>query len=284
MNLPDLRARCALLAAAALIAASPSTAQKTEAAKSYEPQVGQAGKDVVWVPTPDDVVEKMLELVQLQPGERHIDLGSGDGKIAIAAAKRGALAKGIEYNADMVALSQRNAQKAGVKVELVQGDIFVSDFSNADVVTLYLLPHLNEKLRPTLLAMKPGTRVVSHAFRMGDWEPDETATIGGREAHFWRVPANIDGTWSFTIGNNTAGPTIKIRQQLQKIEGQSDWDNRVAPLNEPTVRGANVRFIFTDGAGVLHKFEGYADHKGPLIGVSTPYAGGAQRLMVGTRR
>lgn len=284
MDLLSLRARCIVLAAAAFIATSPALAQKNEAARSYEPQVGQAGKDVVWVPTPDDVVEKMLELVQLQPGERHIDLGSGDGKIAIAAAKRGALAKGIEYNPDMVALSQRNAQKAGVKVELVQGDIFVSDFSNADVVTLYLLPHLNEKLRPTLLAMKPGTRVVSHAFRMGDWEPDETVAIGGREAHFWRVPAYIDGTWSFTIGNNTAGPTIKIRQQHQKIEGQSDWGNRVAPLNEPTVRGANVKFIFTDAAGVLHKFEGYADHQGPLIGVSTPYAGGAQRLMVGTRR
>ena len=283
MNVLDLRVRCAAVAAAALLGALPAFGQKAET-KPYEPQVGQAGKDVVWVPTPDDVVEKMLELVQLQAGERHIDLGSGDGKIAIAAAKRGALAKGIEYNPDMVALSQQNARKAGVKVELVQGDIFVSDFSNADVVTLYLLPHLNEKLRPTLLAMKPGTRVVSHAFRMGDWEPDETATIGGREAHFWRVPANVEGTWSFTIGNNTAGPTIKIRQQYQKIDGQSDWGNRAAPLNEATVRGANVRFIFTDAAGVLHKFEGYADHKGPLIGVSAPYSGGAQRLMVGTRK
>jgi hypothetical protein len=183
----------------------------------------------------------------------------------------------------MVALSQRNAQKAGVKVELVQGDIFVSDFSNADVVTLYLLPYLNEKLRPTLLAMKPGTRVVSHAFRMGDWEPDETASIGGREAHFWRVPANIEGTWSFSLGNGP-GPTVRIRQQYQKVEGQSEFGNRAAPLSEPQVKGAQVRFIFTDGAGALHRFEGYADHKGPMIGVSTPYAGGAPKLMVGSRK
>ena len=281
MNVFLLRVGCAI-AAAALLGVTPAAAQKAES-KDYEPQVGQAGKDVIWVPTPDDVVEKMLDLVQLQPGERHVDLGSGDGKIAIAAARRGAVAKGIEYNADMVALSQRNARKAGVQVELVQGDIFVTDFSDADVVTLYLLPHLNEKLRPTLLAMKPGTRVVSHAFRMGDWAPDETAAVGGRELHFWRVPANIDGAWTFSLGN-AAGPTIKIRQHHQKIDGQSEMGNRVAPLSEARVDGAHVRFIFTDAAGALHRFDGYADHKGPIVGVSTPYAGGAAKLMLGPRK
>jgi SAM-dependent methyltransferase len=267
-------ASCMALSLAAVAQTGPGT---------YEPQVGQAGKDVVWVPTPDEVVAKMLDQVQLQPGERMVDLGSGDGKITIAAGKRGAIARGIEYNPDMVTLSRRNAEKAGVKVELVQGDIFVSDFTNVDVVTLYLLPHLNERLKPTLLAMKPGTRVTSHAFRMGDWEPDETATVSGREAHFWRVPANIEGTWSFTSGNNP-GPTIKIRQQHQKIEGGSEWGTRAAPLSEATVKGSQVKFIFTDDAGALHRFEGHADHKGPIVGVSTPYSGGAPKLMVGTRR
>jgi SAM-dependent methyltransferase len=276
-----LRAGGLAVALAFLATSLPLAAQTGPG--TYEPQVGQAGKDVVWVPTPDEVVARMLDLVQLQPGERMVDLGSGDGKITIAAGKRGAIARGIEYNPEMVALSQRNAEKAGVKVELAQGDIFVSDFSNVDVVTLYLLPHLNERLRPTLMAMKPGTRVTSHAFRMGDWEPDETATVSGREVHFWRVPANIDGTWSFTSGNNP-GPTIRIRQQHQRIEGQSEWGARAAPLSEAGIRGSQVKFIYTDDTGALHRFEGHADHKGPIIGVSTPYAGGAPKLMVGTRR
>ena len=276
-------AHCARVVVAAACLALSLTVGAQTGAGAYEPQVGQAGKDVVWVPTPDEVVTRMLDLVQLQPGERMVDLGSGDGKITIAAGKRGAVAKGIEYNPEMVALSQRNAQKAGVKVELVQGDIFVTDFSTVDVITLYLLPHLNERLRPTLLAMKPGTRVTSHAFRMGDWEPDETATVSGREAHFWRVPANIEGTWAFTSGNS-AGPTIRIRQQYQKIEGQGEWGGRVAPLAEATVKGSLVKFIYTDDAGALHRFEGHSDHKGPIVGVSTPYGGGAAKLMVGTRR
>ena len=282
MLLPTLRASIAAIAALATLAATPLRAQPAGAG-DYQPQVGQAGKDVVWVPTPDEVVEKMLDLVQLAPGDRMVDLGSGDGKITIAAGKRGAIAKGIEYNPDMVALSVANAKKAGVNVELVQGDIFQSDFSNVDAVTLYLLPALNERLRPTLLAMKPGTRITSHSFRMGDWEPDTTASVSGREAHFWRVPANIEGTWSIVVGNNP-GPTVKIQQKYQKIEGTSEWGNKAGPLHEPTVRGPEVRFTITDQNGVLHRFEGYTDHRGPMVGIATPYIGGAPRLFVATRR
>ena len=168
--------RLAFTAIAATTALAP--ALNETAAADRAPRLGQPGKDVMWLPTPDDMVVKMLDLAQVAAGERLVDLGSGDGKIAIAAAKRGALAKGIEYDAEMVAHSRRLAAQAGVDVELVQGDIFASDFSRADVVTMYLLDTLNERLRPTLLAMKPGTRVVSYRFGMGAWEPTPPSTAG----------------------------------------------------------------------------------------------------------
>src|SRR6185295_20287657 len=168
-----------LALAATLAFAFPAAAQKT-----YEPQVGQAGKDVIWVPTPDDVVDRMLTMAQTGPNDIHFDLGAGDGKIAIAAAKKfGARATGIEYNPDMAKHANANAQAAGVagvgpgKATIRQGDIFATNFSDATVITLYLLPALNMKLRPTILQMKPGTRVVSHSFTMEDWEPDEVSSM-----------------------------------------------------------------------------------------------------------
>jgi hypothetical protein len=170
-----------------------------------------------------------------------------------------------------------------VKVEFEQGDIFVADFSDADVITLYLLPSLNEKLRPTLLKMKPGTRVTSHSFLMGDWVPDETVTVSGRDAHFWRVPANIAGDWNTRLGNNP-GPRIRVTQKYQKIEGSVQWGDRVSPLLDPVVKGAFVAFRFADPKGALYRFEGVADHGGPMIGIVIPDQGGAQRLLTATRR
>ncbi|HXI37275.1 MAG TPA: class I SAM-dependent methyltransferase, partial [Burkholderiales bacterium] len=173
------------------LSAGPALAQK------YEPQVGQAGKDVIWVPTPDEVVERMLTMAQVGPNDIHFDLGAGDGKIAIAAAKRGANATGIEYNPDMAKYANERARAAGVagvgagKATIRQADIFATDFSQATVITMYLLPGLNMKLRPQLLAMKPGTRVVSHSFTMEDWEADEVvermltmAQVGPNDIHF----------------------------------------------------------------------------------------------------
>ena len=173
------------------LAPALSLAQPKLGDEAYQPEVGQPGKDVVWVPTPDEVVKAMLDMAQVTSKDYVVDLGSGDGKIAIAAARRGARAHGIEYNPDMVALSKRNAERAGLKnVTFVQGDIFESDFRDADVITLYLLPSLNEKLRPRLLAeLKPGTRIVSHAFRMGDWEPEQSREVDGSMIYFWTVPA-----------------------------------------------------------------------------------------------
>ena len=247
-----------------------------------EPQLGQQGKDVIWLPTPDETVEKMLDLAQLARGERLVDLGSGDGKIAIAAAKRGAQAKGIEYDPKMVEYSRRRAREAGVQVELVQGDIFETDFSQADVVTMYLLTQLNERLRPTLLAMKPGTRVVSYRFAMGPWEPDATVTGERFDAYLWRVPAKIGGQWNVRIASHE-GPTLRLEQDFQKLEGHAIWASRSSPLREATIRGAVVSFVAADAEGALHRFEAVADHEGPMMGVVTPVAGGASRLFTATR-
>src|SRR5512134_3243952 len=160
------------------LAAGSAFAQAAQT-KPFEPQSGQAGKDVVWVPTPQALVEKMLDMAKLTPQDFHMDLGSGDGRTVITAAKRGARAEGIEYNPDMVALSQKNAQAAGVsdKATFRKADIFETDFSKANVITLFLLPQLNLKLRPTILNMRPGTRIVSNTFTMEDWTPDETETV-----------------------------------------------------------------------------------------------------------
>lgn len=275
--------RALACAAAILVAAVGPAAADGGAASAFEPKPGQAGKDVIWLPTPDDMVERMLDLAQLAPGERLVDLGSGDGKIAIAAARRGAIARGIEYNAEMVAYSRRRAAEARVQVEFAQGDIFASDFSSADVVTLYLLSHLNERLRPTLLAMKPGTRIVSYRFDMAAREPDATLDGGSFSAYLWRVPARVEGEWSVAIGSNP-GPTIRFEQSFQKLLGRSEWGSRAAPLREAAIRGPVVTFVAADASGAFHRFEGVADHAGPMLGVVTPVQGGASRLFTAARR
>ncbi|HTE16305.1 MAG TPA: class I SAM-dependent methyltransferase [Burkholderiales bacterium] len=184
--------------------------------KDYTPSVGQEGKDVIWVPTPEALVQKMLDMAKLTPNDVHFDLGSGDGRTVIAAAKRGTKAVGVEYNPDMVELSKRMAQKEGVtaRAEFIRGDIFQTDFSKANVLTLYLLPSLNLKLRPTILNMQPGTRVVSHAFTMGEWEADQTETVEGRTAYLWIVPAKVEGTWRMEGGGD-----LVVKQTFQKLDG-----------------------------------------------------------------
>jgi hypothetical protein len=225
-------------------------------AQKFEPQVGQAGKDVIWVPTPDEVVDRMLTMAQVGPNDSHMDLGSGDGKIVIAAAKRGAKALGIEYNPDMVKLAQDNAQKAGVadKANFRRADIFQTDFSQATVITLYLLPALNMKLRPQLLSMKPGTRVVSHSFTMEDWEADEISTMDGRRAYFWVVPANVMGTWALDAGGQKT--ELALEQTFQKINGTVALGAVQGGLREPRLRGAQIGFAYVDDKGVRRDFSG----------------------------
>lgn len=210
----------------------------------YTPTVGQSGKDVVWVPTGDSLVERMLDMVELKPEDRLVDLGSGDGRTVIAAAKRGvAEARGIEYNPDLVELSKRNAEAAGVadKVKLEHGDIFESDFSNATVVTMFLLPSLNLRLRPTLLDMPPGTRIVSNSFHMEDWQADETAEVEGDcsswcKAYKWVVPAKVEGTWK--LGEQQ----LVLRQTFQMLEGSLRTGGKAADIADARMDGKQISF------------------------------------------
>ncbi|UUX95057.1 class I SAM-dependent methyltransferase [Aquabacterium sp. J223] len=249
----------------------------------FKPVVGQPGKDVIWVPTPPEVVDRMLDMAQVKRGDRLVDLGSGDGGIAIAAAKRGAKARGIEFNPDMVALSKRNAKAAGVKVDFRQGDIFQTNFTDAEVVTMYLLPQLNIRLRPTLLAMKPGTRIVSHQFDMGDWEADETATIDGRSARFWRVPAQVGGQWTVQVEGDGPPLALQLTQNYQKLSGQGSWNGgAAAELTDARLEGGAIRFAVADGGGGVYRFEGTAGHDGRMQGKVTD-PGGRQRNFTGRR-
>jgi len=247
------RRAAAFLAAAALAATAYAQAEK----KEFQPQVGQAGKDVIWVPTPDDLVERMLRMAQTTPNDVVVDLGSGDGRTVIAAAKKfGARSMGIEYNPDMVDLSNRNAAREGVtaKVKFIRGDIFEQDFSQATVVTMYLLPGLNVKLRPKILDMKPGTRVVSHQFNMEDWHPDETTSLDGRRAYFWLVPAKVQGSWRIQSGADAWD--LALEQKYQVLEGSVKLGAINAGLREAHLQGERIHFAFVDAAGVKREFTG----------------------------
>jgi hypothetical protein len=183
----------------------------------------------------------MLELAKVTPSDYLIDLGSGDGRTVITAAKRGTRAHGIEYNPDMVALSKRNAAAAGVgdKATFAKADLFESDFSQATVITMFLLPQINLKLRPKILDLKPGTRIVSNTFTMGEWEADETASptddcSGYCTALLWIVPAKVEGTWKFADGE------IVLKQSYQMITGSLTAAGRTTPLVGGRLRGDEI--------------------------------------------
>jgi len=236
-----------------LALALPASAQP-QAPDAYNPSVGQAGKDVVWVPTPDAVVTRMLEAVKTTKDDIVYDLGSGDGKIPIAAAKiYGAKATGIEYNPEMAEFARRNVKRAGVEqqVNIITGDIFVEDFSKATVVTMYLLPQLNVKLRPTILAMKPGTRVTSHQFDMGDWEPDQHLKIDTRDAFVWIVPAPVAGDWSLKDERDVLSATLNLVQRYQRLGGTITVAGKTQPLLGAWMDGDKLGFSFVDGEGAL---------------------------------
>jgi hypothetical protein len=220
-----------LLIALSLAVALTGSTAAAQSNKEFQPEVGQAGKDVVWVPTPQALVDKMLEMAKLTPKDYLIDLGSGDGRTVITAAKHGSKALGIEYNPDMVELSKRNATKEGVsdKATFMKADLFESDFSQAQVITMFLLPSINLKLRPKILDLKPGTRIVSNSFDMEDWKADQTENVSGCTnwctAHLWIVPAKVDGSWKLPQGELT------IKQTFQMISGTIKNGSASSPIS-----------------------------------------------------
>ena len=255
-----------------------AVAVHAQPAQEFIPEVGQSGKDVVWVPTASALVNKMLDMAKATPSDYVIDLGSGDGRTVITAAKRGIKALGIEYNPDMVELSQRAAAKEGVteRATFMKADLFEADFSQATVITMFLLPDINLKLRPKILNLKPGTRIVSNTFTMGEWEADETGTAGGdegssyyRTALLWIVPAKVDGTWTSAQGD------ITFRQQFQKVAGSINAGGISTLVNGGKLRGDQISFS-----------AGGAQYSGTVSGntiTGATVAGGASREWSATR-
>ncbi len=209
----------------------------------YVPEVGQQGKDVVWVPTPEELVNEMLKLAKVTSDDYVIDLGSGDGRTVIAAARIGAHALGIEYNPDMVVLSKRNAEQEGVGklTEFIEADLYEYDLSKATVITMFLLPEINLKLRPRLLDLQPGTRIVSNTFTMGEWEPDYEVTTdenwnSWNSALMWIVPAKVEGFWQ--LGNSERS----LKQQFQLVSGNLITGKKVTSITDGRLSGKDITF------------------------------------------
>jgi hypothetical protein len=267
-----------------LLSCSAALAQtRADCEKVYKPQTGQPGKDVIWVPTNDALVERMLRMAKTTSSDLVYDLGAGDGKIAIAAAKKfGARSVGVEYDPDMAKFAQCNVNAEGVsgRAKVIQGDIFETDFSDATVVTLYLLPELNLRLRPTLLKMKPGTRVVSHSFLMDDWEPDDRSQTDDGYAYLWIVPAQVGGTWTFAPQQGGQRFVAQLEQTFQMLRGTVGAGASAKPISDAKLNGAAIEFNFSDERG-MSQLKGKVD--GPRIEATVTDSNRKQTRYIGTR-
>jgi hypothetical protein len=230
------RPRTWTLTIAVVLTATIAFAQQ----KPFEPQVGQAGKDVVWVPSPEETVKKMIEMGEITPQDFVVDLGSGDGRNVIAAAKRGAQALGVEYNPDMVELSKRLAKEAGVsdKAQFVQGDMFQAEFSKATALVLFLLPSNLLQLRDKFANLRPGTRIVSNTFSIQDWTPEKTETLAGDctswcTVMLYIVPAKVEGTWKLPQGE------LALKQTYQTVSGTLTTAGKSVPVTGK-LRGSQI--------------------------------------------
>ena len=248
----------ALLVLCLAVASSPLTAQaQDKPAEPYQPQIGQLGKDVVWVPTPERLIVRMLQMADTTRRDTVVDLGSGDGRIPIAAAKIfGARAIGVEFDPKLVQYSIRAAERAGVsgRVRFFEQDMFKFDLSVATVVALYVSPDLMSRLRPILLGLKPGTRVVSHQFTLGDWEPDEMARVENTPGYLWVVPVSAGGTWILGVGEENY--RLRFEQEHQMLRGTAESGGKGSPVIAARVRGEQIRFALVDREGYSRAFTG----------------------------
>ena len=242
-----VRGRRTALRSLLALALAPALARAGEGA-DYKPVMGQPGKDVVWVPSPSATVDMMLDLAKVSPDDFVIDLGSGDGRNVIAAAQRGARARGVEYNPKLVALSRENAQRAGVaeRASFVEGDMFAADLSEATALVLFLIPSNLEKLAPKFVTLRPGTRIVSNTYEIGGgWEPDETRGIDmcatWCRAHLYVVPAQVQGTWQLDDGGGADG-VLFLQQHFQQVYGTLRYAGIDLPIEEGVLNGTSIRF------------------------------------------
>ena len=236
--------------AAAMVASAPPAPIYGDAL--YQPQLRQPGKDVMWLPTPEPMVARMLAAARTTRDDIVYDLGAGEGRIPIAAARDfGAMAVGIEYDMALAALAERNVVRAGVadRVRIIAGDVFKEDFTRATVVTLYLLPELNHQLRPQLLALRPGTRVVSYMWDMGEWEPDDTIAHSGDQAFLWTVPAPVAGNWTVRDAAGRTVASLALAQQFQRVGGTITVAGKPQPLLGAFVQGPTLGFTFIAADG-----------------------------------
>jgi precorrin-6B methylase 2 len=253
-------------------------AQESGSGSGFVPQVGQQGKDVVWVPTPQELVNRMMEIAKVTPEDYVIDLGSGDGRTVITAAKLGAKATGIEYNPDMIELSKENAKKEGVgdKAEFIQADLYETDLSKATVITMFLLPEINLKLRPRLLDLRPGTRIVSNTFTMGEWEADREVTTdenwnSWNTAYLWIIPAKVGGKWKLPSGE------LEFVQEFQFLQGTVNTNGKSATITDGRLSGNSISFAIGE-----NKYEGIVADK-TIKGTVTNTATGAKTSWTANR-
>lgn len=259
----------AAVALAACLLGAPIAAQAAEAAGEYafEPVIGMPGKDVVWVPTPEHVIDFMLDLAQANKNDFVVDLGSGDGRMVLGAARRGIKARGVEFNPDLVQLSKDEAARLGVGdyAEFVVQDMFTADLTQVTLLMTYLLPHLNQRVRPLALAqMKPGTRIVTYAFHMGEWQPEQVAQSQGLTVHLYVVPAAAMGEWRWTHDGIGFGRdyAMSVRQKFQFIEGTAGTKNSPVYLRDMKLHGDRISFTLTEEAGsslAQTRYEGRID-------------------------
>ena len=247
------------IAALAGIAGVTGCAAPGPADDGFRPVLRQPGKDVMWLPTSQDMVNKMLAAAEVTSKDIVYDLGAGDGVIPITAAKRfGSRAVGIEYDQKLADFARKNAQLSGVadKVKIIRGDIFIEDFSEATVVTLYLLPELNLQLRPTLMKMRPGTRIVSNTFDMMEWTPDQTVLSGETRGFLWVVPAPVEGEWEFTPLEGSAPAKLSLQQAYQQVGGTLSMAGVSQTVLGAQLRGNQLSFHFLGNDKVVQSVRG----------------------------